>query len=211
MGDAGLSVVETIEASSPGDKATVSGTAEVRMGDDCDPVGLARAYAASGRSALDDARAAGLSRKSIRHLCQRQQDQQSQQKSTLAALTAGGSVYASACTADNSSQVRWEGCTTRYTVSDTDSKYNYGIDDASASGEETSLWAALTVGGVRNNDNTSSVDITKASPGSDINDVARCYEQGFGVDVAGLGISESGTVCPARWDITKTSISSVPE
>ncbi len=207
-GDVGLTVSEAETTSQVNGKVVTSGSVEVRMGDDSNPAALARAYAAANRSVLDDAQAAGLSENSIRHLCQ----QQAQPSTTaVVALASGGAIYASTCSKDNSSQVRWEGCTTRYSASDTDPSYNYGIDDAFASGEETSLYAAMTVGGVRNNYNSSYVDITKASPGADLNDVDRCYNATFGVSAAGFGLTAGGTVCPARWDITKTSLSAVPE
>ena len=49
---------------------------------------------------------------------------------------------------------------------------------------------------------TSAVDSTKATPGSDITHVNKCYTQSFGLTVAGFGASSGGTVCPDRWDIT---------
>lgn len=212
-GDAGLTVTETATPTTAAGDAPGSGEVSVELGDVSDMAAQANAYRAAGRTVLDDARAAGLSKKFIRGLCQKQIARASSaQTSSASALTAaGGGVYASACAKDTSSQVRWEGCAERHSVPDSDATYNYGIDDAQASGEETSVYAALVVGGVRNEYNSSYVDITKASPNADISDVDRCFNSSFGISMAGVGVNAGGTVCPARWDITKTSISAVPE
>jgi hypothetical protein len=128
--------------------------------------------------------------------------------------TAGGYIFDSICVSDTSSAVQWDGCVTRYRVTgDTDPTYVYGIDDAQAYGHETACcyWNDLHKGGVKNNYDTSRVDITKAAPSSEITDVKSCYNQTFGLTVAGFGACSGGTVCPDRWDVTRPSVTSVPE
>lgn len=94
-----------------------------------------------------------------------------------------------------------------------DPNWNYGVDDAQAFGHETNWepWLDLHKGGVRNDYDTSRVDIVKASPSSDITDVTECRNATFGVSAAGFGVTTGGTICPDRWNITRTGLSAVPE
>lgn len=118
------------------------------------------------------------------------------------------------CAHDSVGYVQWDGCVTRYrATNDGDPNWNYGIDDAQAHGHETNWepWLDLHAGGVRNSYNTSRVDITKAAPGSDMNDLNQCYNQTFGASAGGFGLTSGGTVCPDRWNITRSSLTDVPE
>lgn len=192
---------------------TAGGTREVQVstGDDSDTEAMAAAYAAEGRSVLDDARAAGVGKGMIRKLCEKTL---ANGELSLVSTSGSGKIINSLCVSDTSGDVAWDGCVTRYRATDDgDPNWNYGIDDAQAWGHETNWepWLDLHKGGVRNNYNTSRVDIIKASPSSDINDVDRCYSSSFGVSAAGFGVSSGGTVCPARWNITRTTSASIPE
>lgn len=184
-----------------------AGSVTVAAPNDADVEALAEVYSATGRSVLEDAQAAGLGKVMIRRLCKG-----ALRGGYLQLVAAGdGSIYDSLCVKDDSSQVRWEGCVIRYSIQDSDPLWRYRIDETQGVGEETSLYAGLTKGGVRNSYATSGADILKASPASDINDVNKCYNTSFGLTIAGFGASAGGTVCPDRWEITKTSISANPE
>jgi hypothetical protein len=187
------------------------GSLTVVAADDSKPAALARRYAASGRSVVLDAAAAGVSTGFLRHLCA-----QARNPGTGRAVAAGagdGTIFDSICTHDEVDYVEWDACVTRYRVSDTDVTYNYGIDDAQAWGHETEsgFWNDLHSGGVKNSYATTRVDITKASPSSDIPDVDHCYNQSLGVTIAGFGVSSGGTVCPDRWNVTRLGTTAVPE
>jgi hypothetical protein len=160
---------------------------------------------------LDDARAAGVSRGMMHQLCKHALENG---EFKLAATTGNSTIVNSLCTSDSSGDVEWDGCVTRYrSTDDGDINWNYGIDDAQAYGHETNWepWLDLHKGGVRNNYDTSKVNIVKASPSSDINDVDRCYNETFGASAGGFGITSGGTICPAKWNITRTDLASVPE
>lgn len=170
------------------------------------------AYAANGRSVLDDARAAGVGEGLIRKLCAEALENGTFQ---LMAVTGDSTIVDSICVHDHVDYVQWDGCVTRYrAVNDGDPSWNYGVDDAQAYGHETQgfpTWEDLLYGGVKNSYNTSRVDILKASPSSDITDVGECRTSGFSVGVQGFSVGESGQVCPSRWNITRTSTTTVPE
>lgn len=104
---------------------------------------------------------------------------------------------------------------TRYrATNDGDPNWNYGIDDAQASGHETEgakWWEDLLKGGVRNNYNTGKVDIVKAAPSSDITVSSECRTSSFSVGAGGFSVGAGGTICPDRWNVTRTSLSAVPE
>jgi hypothetical protein len=183
----------------------------VTMGDDSDTAALARAYQAAGRSVLDDARAAGVSRGMIRHLCEKAL---ANGQLKLVATSGSGTVFNSSCVHDSVGYVEWDGCVTRYrATNDGDPNWNYGIDDAQAHGHETNWepWLDLHAGGVKNSYSTSRVDITKAAPGSDLPDVNQCYNQTFGASAGGFGLTSGGTICPDRWNITWPGLTSGTE
>lgn len=184
---------------------------EVAAGDDSNPDAMAREYEAAGRSVLDDARAAGVSAGLVRKLCAKALRNGDLR---LMATSGTGKIVDSICVHDSVDYVEWDGCVTRYrATNDGDPNWNYGIDDAQAWGHETNweFWEDLHKGGVRNNYDTSRVDILKASPSSDLSDVPRCYNLTFGASAGGFGATTGGTVCPARWNITRTGITNVPE
>lgn len=199
----------TVNAQANGTDRSIS----ISGGDDSNTAKMAKAYSAAGRSVLDDARAAGVGKGLIRKLC----------KQALAdgtfklAATASGSytIVNSICVSDSVSYVEWDGCTVRYrATADGDPNWNYGIDDSQAYGHETvgfPTWEDLLVGGIRNLYDTGNVDIVSAKPSSDITDVSECRSASFGASAGGFGISEGTTICPSRWNITRTSVTAVPE
>ncbi|MBA2560626.1 MAG: hypothetical protein H0V07_12230 [Propionibacteriales bacterium] len=201
----------------------------VRAADDVHTAAMAERYAANGRSVVEDARAAGVPPGLLRKLCIEQVDGAAATSSTAstsstaaptssvrnaAMMSGSGTIFDSICLSDSSDSVQWGGCVTRYrATADSDPNWNYGIDDSQASGHETACcwWNDLHAGGVKNSYDTSRIDITKASPGSDINDLNQCYNSTFGLSVGGFGATTGGTVCPDRWNIARPSMSAVPE
>lgn len=200
VGDKGLSIKDV--ATSPDGR---TGAAQVSMGDDADSEALGRAYAAQGRSVLKDAEAAGVNPGLIRKLCRNALANGELELS--AATTGSGTIIGSFCANDNTDAVEWDGCVTRYRVdNDGDPNWVYGVDDAQAWGHETSccIWNDLHKGGVKNNYNSNYLDVTQASPSSDIPDVDRCYNQTLGVSAAGFGLTSGSQICPDRWNISRT-------
>lgn len=182
----------------------LSGETEVIAGDDSDTEALAKAYAAQGRSVLKDAEAAGVNPGLVRKLCR---NALADGDLKLAATTGSGKIIGSHCAHDDVDYVEWDACVTRYRVTDDGDPYwVYGVDDAQAWGHETACcwWNDLHKGGVKNNYGSNYLDVIKASPSSDINDVDRCYNSTLGVTAAGFGVTSGTTICPERWNITRT-------
>lgn len=182
----------------------------------------AEAYRSQGRSTLRTARASGMSAAALERLSRHlssvsaggDPSDAAQARTgipwraptaTSVATSGSGNIYDSICINDTSDKLEWDGCVTRYRSNDSDPDYNYGIDDAYASGHETHWYPTfdLEKGAVKNIYNTSQVNLTKMSPGADINDVNHCYSVSLGGSAAGFGVSGGGTVCPDRWDITR--------
>lgn len=179
------------------------GEVQITPGDDSDPEGMAKAYAAQGRSVLDDARAAGVSSGLVRKLCAKAM-QDGPLK--LVATSGDGVVTNSICVHDDKDYVEWDACVVRYHVqNDGDPDYSYGVDDTQAWGHETETWAWLGLkrGGVKNAYAYDWVDILKASPSSDRSDLDSCVSASFSVGIKGFSVSASGDICPDKWDVTR--------